>query len=115
MRKSKFYLIVLATILLLLTLAICANAQDKPVVQDSIKAERVNLSKDEIGILLFFYNGAQFSGNEIDLVSPVIGKLRTVLADTSKARKPLMLSAVEKNVLAAVIERSELKKKLQGK
>ena len=86
------------------------NAQDakKPVEQ------KVNLTKDEMQILLYMSRGAQFTLDESKIVLPVIAKLDSAAADTSKRVKPIALTATERNVLSVIMDRSELKRKLNG-
>lgn len=102
--------------ILVVSLVVIANAFIVSVAQDAKKPAQqpVTINKSDVQVLLYLAATAQFSGTETKFVAPVIAKLDSVAADTSRQAKPIALTAVEQHILNAVIDRSELKRKLNG-
>lgn len=78
-------------------------AQSKPAAQDSIKAERVNLSREDTEIVLNAYDQTRWTGNEARQLAPLIEKFIKAVSDTSYVG--VALSKSEANLVTQIIAR----------
>lgn len=78
-------------------------AQDKPAAQDSIKVEKITLSREDAVIVLNAYDQTRWTGNEARQLAPLIEKFIKAVSDTSYAG--VALSKSEANIVTQIIAR----------